>query len=116
MAENRINVDVDVILDLTANLARRVSSLEKQLQDTQGNVERQAEDLENMRHGGEESYRETVSYLASLSNNIESLTDDIVTLDERTQSPKEVDALDFNDFIALVAEKVAHKLLAGARR
>lgn len=35
---------------LIANLARRVASLERQLADTQRNLERQAEELEEVRH------------------------------------------------------------------
>jgi hypothetical protein len=38
------------ITDLLANLARRVASLEQQLRDTQGNVEKLAEELENANH------------------------------------------------------------------
>jgi hypothetical protein len=58
-------------LDLIANLARRVSSLEQQLKDTQGNVERHAEELANVKYNAK--------------RHIESLTCDIITLDERTQ-------------------------------
>lgn len=38
--------DPQSMIDLLANLARRVTSLEAQLKDTQGNVERQAEEIE----------------------------------------------------------------------
>jgi hypothetical protein len=38
------------IHDLLANLARRVASLEQQLRDTQGNVEKLAEELANAKH------------------------------------------------------------------
>jgi hypothetical protein len=38
------------VTDLLANLARRVSSLEQQLSDTQGNVEKLAEELANTKH------------------------------------------------------------------
>jgi hypothetical protein len=38
------------VTDLLANLARRVSSLEQQLRDTQGNVEKLAEELANTKH------------------------------------------------------------------
>jgi septal ring factor EnvC (AmiA/AmiB activator) len=37
-------------LDLIANLARRVASLEQQLSATQGNVEKLAEELANTKH------------------------------------------------------------------
>jgi hypothetical protein len=62
------------ITDLLANLARRVNSLEQQLRDTQNNVERQAEGLENTKH--------RVSKHAEM---VGMLTDDIITLDERSQ-------------------------------
>jgi TolA-binding protein len=38
------------VIDVIANLARRVSSLEQQLRDTQGNVEKLAEELATVRH------------------------------------------------------------------
>jgi hypothetical protein len=53
--------------DLIANLIRRVYSLEKQLRDTQGNVERQSIEI------------------AKLEIQVESIEEDIRTLDERTQ-------------------------------
>jgi hypothetical protein len=59
------------VTDLLANLARRVSSLESQLRDTQGNVEKLAEELA------------TVKHLA------DSNEQDIAMLDERTQQPVE---------------------------
>jgi hypothetical protein len=55
------------VTDLLANLARRVSSLEQQLKDTQRNVERQAEELANAKHLTESNEQ------------------DIAMLDERTQ-------------------------------
>jgi peptidoglycan hydrolase CwlO-like protein len=60
------------ITDLLANLARRVSSLEQQLSATQGNVEKLAEELAN------------VKYLT------ESNEQDIAMLDERTQPTEEL--------------------------
>jgi TolA-binding protein len=59
-------------LDLIANLARRVASLEQQLSATQGNVEKLAEELAN------------VKYLT------ESNEQDIAMLDERTQPTEEL--------------------------
>lgn len=56
---------------LLANLARRVSSLEHQLRDTQGNVEKLAEELATKTH--------------ELDDKVEMALDDIVTLDERSQ-------------------------------
>jgi phage shock protein A len=38
------------VIDVIANLARRVSSLEQQLRDTQSNLEKLAEELANTKH------------------------------------------------------------------
>jgi hypothetical protein len=62
------------ITDLLANLARRVASLEQQLRDTQGNVEKLAEELENANHR-----------IRKHAEIVGMLTDDIITLDERSQ-------------------------------
>jgi DNA repair ATPase RecN len=62
------------IHDLLANLANRVHSLEQQLRDTQGNVEKLAEELENANH----RIRKHATMFGML-------TDDIITLDERSQ-------------------------------
>lgn len=59
------------ITDILANLARRVSSLEQQLRDTQGNCEKLAEELANAKYNAK--------------RHIESLTCNIITLDERSQ-------------------------------
>jgi hypothetical protein len=55
------------VIDVIANLARRVASLEQQLSATQGNVEKLAEELANAKFG------------------ISSLTCDVIALDDRTQ-------------------------------
>jgi hypothetical protein len=69
------------VTDLLANLARRVASLEQQLSATQTNVEKLAEELANAKH--------RVSKHATMFGNVEDelvrLTDDIFTLDERSQ-------------------------------
>jgi septal ring factor EnvC (AmiA/AmiB activator) len=57
----------DKVIDIIANLARRVSSLETQLRDTQGNVEKLAQELAKANYG------------------ITSLTCDVIALDDRTQ-------------------------------
>jgi chromosome segregation ATPase len=62
------------ITDLLANLARRVSSLEHQLRDTQSNVEKLAEELANTKHR-----------VSKHAERVGMLTDDIITLDERSQ-------------------------------
>lgn len=59
------------LIDMIANLARRVHSLESQLRDTQNNVEKLAEELADTKYNAKK--------------HIESLTCDIITLDERTQ-------------------------------
>ena len=69
------------LLDIVANLSRRVNSLESQLKDTQTNLERQAEELLDYR----EDYLACGAGIEFLDNIVEMLTDDIVMLDERTQ-------------------------------
>lgn len=69
------------IADLLANLARRVSSLEQQLRDTQGNVERLAEELANTRH----RVSKHAGMFGIVEERVEMLTSDIITLDERSQ-------------------------------
>lgn len=90
------------VVDLLANLARRVTSLEQQLRDTQRNVEKWAEELANNYATIEE-----VDYVHKLA---ESNEQDIAMLDERTQ-PKQVDVVTFDKFLDSVAEKVAQKLV-----
>jgi chromosome segregation ATPase len=68
-------------LDLVANLVRRVHSLEQQLRDTQRNVERQAEELENAKH----RVSKHAGMFGIVEERIGTLTDDIITLDERSQ-------------------------------
>jgi hypothetical protein len=60
------------VIDMLANLARRVTSLERQLADTQRNVERQAEELAKANYG------------------ISLLTCDVLALDDRTQVIKAI--------------------------
>jgi F0F1-type ATP synthase delta subunit len=62
------------VIDVIANLARRVASLEQQLSATQSNVEKLAEELANTKH--------RVRNHATMFG---MLTDDIITLDERSQ-------------------------------
>jgi ribosomal protein L14 len=59
------------VVDMLANLARRVSSLEHQLASAKGDVEKLAQELSTKTH--------------ELDDKIEMALDDIVTLDERTQ-------------------------------
>jgi multidrug resistance efflux pump len=59
------------VIDIIANLARRVSSLEQQLSATQSNVEKLAEELADAKYNAK--------------RRIENITCDIITLDERSQ-------------------------------
>jgi phage shock protein A len=75
--ENRheeVNFDSPQVIDLLANLARRVASLEQQLSSTQSNVEKLAEELANTKHR-----------VSKHAERVGMLTDDIITLDERSQ-------------------------------
>jgi predicted RNase H-like nuclease (RuvC/YqgF family) len=92
--ENRheeVNFDSPQVTDLLANLARRVASLEQQLSSTQSNVEKLAEELEYARHDSRNALRlgglaiENVERLDNAEVSIKMLTDDIITLDERSQ-------------------------------
>jgi hypothetical protein len=67
-------VETPQVTDILANLARRVSSLEQQLSSTQSNVEKLAEELENAKHR-----------VSKHAERVGMLTDDIITLDERSQ-------------------------------
>jgi hypothetical protein len=69
------------ITDLLANLARRVSSLEQQLLDTQGNVEKLAEELANTKH----RVSKHATMFGIVEERVGMLTDDIITLDELSQ-------------------------------
>jgi hypothetical protein len=48
------------VIDIIANLARRVSSLEQQLRDTQGNVEKLAEEIVENKHHTYEIERDVI--------------------------------------------------------
>lgn len=111
LTANDIRWQPERVIDLLANLARRVSSLERQvdslstqLKDTQGNVERQAEELEN-----EKEYR-TLLYrkVSDIKDQVERNESDIVMLDERTSSHRdELNVIDhekamiFEDIVSL---------------
>jgi hypothetical protein len=69
------------VIEMLANLARRVTSLERQLAVTQNNVERQAEELENAKH----RISKHATMFGAVEEKVEMLTDDVITLDERTQ-------------------------------
>lgn len=69
------------VIDVIANLARRVASLEQQLRDTQGNCEKLAEELANTRH----RVTKHAGMFGIVEERVEMLTSDIITLDERSQ-------------------------------
>lgn len=50
------------LADILANLARRVQSLEQQLRDTQGNVEKLAEELATVKHRTQPKEVEAVTF------------------------------------------------------
>lgn len=87
------------INDLLANLARRVSSLEQQLRDTQGNVEKLAEEL--------------ATKTREIDKKIELALDYIVTLDDRVNKPQSVEVVTFEKFLDSIADKVAERLVGG---
>lgn len=88
LTETDVRKQPGKVIDLLANLARRVSSLEAQLKDTQHNVERQGVEIAELKH------------LA------ESNEEDIRTLDERTQ-PKTYVADAFPSNAKLLADAFA---------
>jgi chromosome segregation ATPase len=63
-------------------LSRKIVSLESQLRDTQNNLEKQAEELANARH----RIAKHADRFAAVEDKVEMLTDDIVTLDSRSQA------------------------------
>jgi hypothetical protein len=69
------------VIEMFAALSRKIVSLESQLRDTQSNVERQAEELENARH----RIAKHATMFGAVEEKVEMLTDDVITLDERTQ-------------------------------
>jgi hypothetical protein len=83
------------VVNMFTALSRKIVSLECQLADTQRNVERQAEELENAKHVASKALRVTGDHGGWLIRNaerlnkseeiIEMLTDDVITLDERSQ-------------------------------
>jgi chromosome segregation ATPase len=62
-------------------LSRKIVSLERQLADTQRNVERQAEELENAKH----RISKHATMFGAVEEMVNDITDDVIMLDERTQ-------------------------------
>lgn len=69
------------VIEMFTALSRKIVSLERQLADTQRNVERQAEELENAKH----RISKHATMFGAVEEKVEMLTDDIVTLDSRSQ-------------------------------
>jgi hypothetical protein len=69
------------LIDLLTSLSRKIVSLESQLRDTQGNVEKLSQELANTRH----RLMKYADRFAAIEDKVEMLTDDIVTLDSRSQ-------------------------------
>jgi ABC-type transporter Mla subunit MlaD len=69
------------VIDLLANLARRVTSLESQLRDTPRNLETTAEELANARH----RLAKHADRFAAVEAEVEKLNGDIADLDDRSQ-------------------------------
>jgi hypothetical protein len=97
------------VIDLLANLARRVTSLESQLREAQRNIETWAEETKNNEYAivsvnklAEQNEHELANTrhrlakhadrFAAVEDKVEMLTDDIVELDSRTQPLTETDA------------------------
>jgi hypothetical protein len=96
------NLTVDLsanteFIEIIANLACRVASIEQQLTDAQRNIERQSYEL------------------AETDAKAEMLLKDIVMLDERT-STEQADVVTFDKFLDSVANKVAERLFGGGRK
>jgi hypothetical protein len=76
------------VTDLLANLARRVSSLEQQLRDTQRNTEKLAEELANVKHQMQPKEVEVVTFekfLDSVADDVSKKLAEKVTNDLRTE-------------------------------
>lgn len=98
------------IVDIIANLTRRVAALESQLRDTQNNVERQGVEIAEVTNTADMALRKavavderddlTIDRVNALEERIESNEADIRDLDERTQ-PKSSAKLLSEAFLAL---------------
>jgi hypothetical protein len=75
------------VIEMLANLARRVKSLERQLADTQRNVERQAEELENAKQHTYGIERDVMDLEKRLDNG-KSPKEDLIDTTESVTVPK----------------------------
>lgn len=95
LTANDIRWQPDKVIDLLANLARRVSSLEYQLINAQGNIERQGVEIAEAAKTADTALRKAISVddrdditidrVIALEDRLESYEADIRLLDERTQ-------------------------------
>jgi predicted nucleic acid-binding Zn-ribbon protein len=109
------------ITDLLANLARRVSSLEQQVSDTQTNVEKLAEELASARYHGTNTLKEIdlvkkdVSELTQRQRGFRVKLDQLdrcVTEIEDNKEPQSVEVVTFEKFLDSIADKVAERLVS----
>jgi wobble nucleotide-excising tRNase len=69
------------VIEMFTALSRKIVSLERQLADTQRNVERQAEELENAKH----RISKHATMFGAVEEMVNDINDDVIMLDERTQ-------------------------------
>ncbi|WP_141431923.1 hypothetical protein [Bacillus sp. 03113] len=112
--------DPDSIIDLLANLARRVTELEAELNERKRVDEKLDADIhaESQRHMYRQQETERVwEKLQGLAKITEANTDDIADLDERIieleegASAKQTDVVTYEKFLDAVADKVAERLV-----
>jgi molecular chaperone GrpE (heat shock protein) len=86
-ASEQVSASVDesqasaAVVNMFTALSRKIVSLERQLADTQRNVERQAEELENAKH----RISKHATMFGAVEEMVNDITDDVIMLDERTQ-------------------------------
>lgn len=69
------------VIDMLANLARRVTQLESQLLSAQNNLEKQSYELENAKH----RISKHAAMFGAVEEKVVTLMEDVITLDERSQ-------------------------------
>jgi hypothetical protein len=105
------------VIDIIANLARRVLEIERELLEykTLGIRDhlREGNDVLNNRvHSLEQQLRGTQRNLETFAEQTENNTQDIAMLDERTQ-PESAEVVTFEKFLDSIADKVAQRLVGG---
>jgi hypothetical protein len=98
------------VTGLIANLARRVASLEQQLRDTQGNVEKLGKEVAEANYVlNSPSPWATQEDVIELNGHVRRI---LAELDGR-KPPKEVEVVTFEKFLDSIADKVAEKIIGG---